>query len=149
MNNAVLDLLSAGPTVATAADVSCLVGVNKAFAKAMDAKLKEFVGCKKGVKKPAPKVQDALDLARCIAGDPKGKIQKAIDKISAQVDKCTDAGADLMQVFPGCAPANPAALKQCLSERLKCRGCLALEAEDNLAGECDLLDNGAFDTSCP
>jgi len=83
MNGAVGDLLGAGPTVNTAADVSCLVGVNKTFAKAMDAKLKTFVGCKKGVKKPAPKVLDALDLSHCIGADPKGKIQKAIDKMSA------------------------------------------------------------------
>ena len=149
MNGAMGDILGAGSTVNTAADVSCLVGVQKTFAKAMDAKLKTFVGCKKGVKKPAPKVLDALDLSHCIGADPKGKVQKAIDKMSAQVDKCVTAGADLMQGFPGCAPATPADLKQCLSDRLKCRSCLAIETEDNLAGECDLLDNGAFDTSCP
>jgi hypothetical protein len=152
MNNAVSDLLGAGAAVNTAADVSCLVGINKTFAKAMDTKLKEFVGCKKGVKKgkkSAPQVVDAVDLSRCIGGDPKGKIQKTIDKMSAQVDKCTAAGADLLQVFPGCGSANPVVLKQCLSDRLKCRSCLAVETEDNLAGECDLLDNGALDTSCP
>ncbi len=149
MNNAVSDLLGAGPTVNTAADVSCLVGVQKTFAKAMDTKLKGFVGCKKGVKKPNPKVLDALDLSRCLGADPKGKVQKAIDKMSAQVDKCADAGADLLQAFPGCGSASPVIVKQCLSDRMKCRSCLAVETEDNLTGECDLLDNGAFDTSCP
>ncbi len=149
MNGAINDLMGAGPTVNTSDDVSCLVGVNKVFAKAMDTKLKEFGGCKKGVKKPEPKVSDAVDLARCIAADAKGKIQKAVDKMSAQVDKCSAAGADLLQVLPGCGSASPAVVKQCLSDRLKCRSCLAIETEDNLTGECDLLDNGAFDTSCP
>jgi len=149
MNNAVSDVLGSGPTVNTTADANCLVGINKTFAKAMDTKLKEYIRCKKGVKKPNVTAFDSLDLSRCIGADPKGKIQKALDKMSAQVDNCTAAGADLLQGFPGCGSANPVVLKQCLSERVKCRACLAIGTEDNLAGECDLLDNGAIDTSCP
>ncbi len=138
---------------------SCQAAVSKAYEKLAVAKKKQFLACKKsGLSgKALPQIASAGDLAECIsgridsiAGDPKGKITKAVAKLVRTIaKKC--AGVDMADAFPGtCAGrALIGEFAQCLDERVECRVCLMLNDLDAISADCDLFDNGVADASCP
>jgi hypothetical protein len=132
------------------AGAKCQIDVAKAVQKCQDAKLKEFTKCKKSGLKDAT-IHDALTLADCMGLDPGLKIDKACnEKLFDKLEKkCADL--ELATLFPGeCGgAAGLTALKDCLDWRVECRVCLALDAADDLARDCDPFDDGLFNGSCP
>ena len=48
-----------------------------------------------------------------------------------------------------CSTETPATLGACLAARAKCRMCLAANTADALSANCDTIDDGLANTSCP
>lgn len=61
---------------------------------------------------------------------------------------CLSRGVDLSSAFPGCGEDEPADLAACVEETVACRVCVALNQADDLAVDCDLLDDGRENASC-
>jgi len=127
----------------------CQLEVAKLAKKCQDAKLKEFLACKRSGLKDAS-IHDLLTLAACMGEDPRGKIEKVcgskfIDKIKK---KC---GSDYVSLFPGScsSEATLTEFATCVEVRVECRVCLGLNAADHLARNCDDFDDGNLNASCP
>jgi hypothetical protein len=104
----------------------------------------DYVGCKKTALKGGASAASALEA--CIGGDLKQKVQGAGTKLGADITKkCT--GVTQATAFPGSCSAA-ADLGACLTAAAKCRMCQAINAEDGINANCDLVDNGAADSSC-
>ncbi len=83
-----------------------------------------------------------------LEADPSGKIaRKASELRTAAQQKC--GGVALAAAFPGCAPGSVGALGDCAEAAARCRFCLAFNAFDGLAADCDDFDDAAADASCP
>ena len=93
----------------------------------LDATLKGFNKCKKdGLK--AQSITNSSGLEACFGTDPTGKIQKTCEtKLAAKLNS-------------KCASVDPLAA---------CHACLALNAADALSADCDVLDDGVTNGSCP
>ncbi len=154
----------------------CQAKVVKDMTKLADAKLKEFIKCKKFALKAKGKLPfpngatSAADLETCvddagtpgsIAADSKGKILKKADKIAKDVfKKCANAKSgpvDMSAAFPGdCAGEDASggetlaanAFAQCVDRHVECRVCLMINQMDNLNVDCDLFDDGVANSSC-
>lgn len=124
-----------------------------------DAKLKEFVNCKKAALKAG--ANSATALSDCvsnagtpgsIAADTKGKIAKAAGKINADVVKSCDTPGVTATAFPGdCTGLTGSSLPTlgaCLDARTECRVCQIINQMDGLSVDCDLFDDGIANTSC-
>lgn len=127
----------------------CQENVLKAVHRCEDARLREFLTCKRNGMRKGPIVDEATLEAECLgtAGeqpDPKGRIARACDlKIDSQIDsKCVAKGVDLAVAFPGCGEAGAEELAGCLQEKMRCRACDLLNEVDGLAKDCDLFDDG-------
>lgn len=143
---------------------ACQIEVAKAVTKCQDAKLGEFLKCKKGAleegKEPFPSgARSDAELETCIFSDPKGKIAKACDLGQAgdrAVDgirkalerKCAGPGVDLSGAFPHCAAADVDSVHDCLDRRIECLACHAIDTADGLQADCDRLDEGVANGSC-
>ena len=90
-----------------------------------------------------------LGVLGYLQADAKGKIGKKETRIAASAGKdCVAVALD--GAFPGCAPsADPAALASCATSAARCRFCRAFNGYDGLAMDCDDLDDGAANASCP
>jgi choice-of-anchor B domain-containing protein len=132
-----------------AVGASCQSTVARFYDKVMQARLKAFTDCKKtGLKLAA--IVSVATLEACfdeMLADVKGKVAKARTRFASKVTaKC--AGVDRDAAFPGaCVGAGDFAT--CVDERGACRACLLLNGMDGLARDCDLLDDGVADASCP
>jgi|GEM_PF-1143923 len=134
----------------------CQQAVAKSVKKCQEAKLKEFNKCKKlGLKDES--IQNFLDLQACMGDDPKGKIAKACDPVTGKIRSTIDkkcGGVEFPGAFPelvaipGCGTEDPATLATCLDQIVECHTCLALNQADDLARDCDLLDDGMANRSC-
>jgi len=94
---------------------------------------------------------EALELALLgyVQADAKGKIGKKAAKLASVAGKACPVVA-LDAAFPGCAPsADPAALASCATSAARCRFCRAFNSFDGLAMDCDDLDDGVANASCP
>ena len=121
--------------------------------------LKEFGACKKNglrggrTSKLYPGAEDpfddASDVEGCFGFDRTGKLAKAcVDKLRKTVEKsCT--GVDLTAAFPPLAAADVAALAARIRTAVDCRLCRMLDAADQLALDCELLDDAMDNGSCP
>jgi hypothetical protein len=132
----------------------CQDAVVKSVNKCQKSTLKEFNRCKKrGLRKAV--IRTSADLEGCWGDDPRGRIEKACDPVSGRLAarvlprKCTSRGVDLSSAFPGCGTDDPADLTICVDQILECRVCVALNQADDLALDCDLLDDGVGNSSCP
>ena len=129
----------------------CQLDVARELLRCEGAHFREFVRCsKKGVKKD--RISDAESLGDCIGEDPKNKIRKACDAGRGKVrdrikKKCS--GVDLDSAFPGCSATDNADLALCIEERASCRACLALNEANETDRDCDELDDGELNASCP
>jgi hypothetical protein len=138
------------------AGAKCQVDVTKAVQKCQSTRLKEFNKCKKdGLKKKSDLEEasffwfdDPGDLELCLGLDPKGKIDKSCNtKLVGTVTKKCPAGAvDTDAAFPGCAGED---LVTCLNRLVICRVCRAASQADDLDHDCDELDDGTTNGSCP
>jgi hypothetical protein len=127
----------------------CQQKVASQVKKCQDTKLRGFNECKM----LALKNRDvaAADLEACIFVDLEGDVAKAcIDKVRAQVrSHCVLKEVDLADAFPGIGLSDPNALVDALDQRVECLSCLALNEADALKKDCDLVDDGIDNESCP
>jgi len=134
---------------------ACQSTVAKLAQKCRDGKLKTFLKCKKQALKgsrTAPAVASAQELQDTCLGngpspipDPKGKVEKlCVQKLDKTVGKKC-AGQDTAALFPGCG-ADP--LATCVDRSASCEVCLALNAVDELARDCDQADDQLGNGSC-
>jgi cysteine-rich repeat protein len=90
----------------------------------------------------------AAQLQDFVETDGSGKIAanegKVVSKVAA---RC--GGVDLVAAFPGCAVASVGPLADCAKRAARCRFCRAFNAMDGLAIDCDELDDGQANLSCP
>lgn len=133
----------------------CQRAVLKAVTGCEDAWLGAFNACAAaGFKHRTAPIGDAAALAACIGADPKGTRARACGapggggKLGTTLaKKCR--GVALAAAFPGCAVADPAPLHACLATAVACRACRALVESVTLARDCDALDDGLANASCP
>ena len=136
----------------------CQQEIAKQVQKCEDAKLKGFNKCKKdGLKggkadRLYPGADDPFDggsdLALCMGFDTTGKIDRDCGEKLDRTLTSHCSGTDQATAFPGdCAGAPD--LGACLDRLVECRVCLALNAADNLARDCDEFDDGLDNASCP
>ncbi|HEX2484133.1 MAG TPA: DUF4215 domain-containing protein, partial [Myxococcota bacterium] len=84
-----------------------------------------------------------------LVADEKGKIAKKEASLRDGAAKHC-AGVALDTAFPGCAPSvSVDALADCAAGAARCRFCRAFDAFDGIAMDCDVLDDGAANASCP
>lgn len=93
---------------------------------------------------------EALGLALLgyVQADALGKLQRKEAAVASTATKRC-GGVALATAFPGCAPPDAAALASCASGAARCRFCRALNAYDGLAMDCESLDDGVANGSCP
>jgi hypothetical protein len=90
-----------------------------------------------------------LGLLGYVQADARRRIEKQEAKLARTAAKAC-RGVTLDAAFPGCAPsADRAAVASCATSAARCRFCRALNAFDGLAMDCDDLDDGAANASCP
>lgn len=83
--------------------------------------------------------------------DPKDKVAKSANKLSADVTKtCTGASVDLDSAFPGaCAGGGVQGdFAACIQDLVECRACEAIKDAAGLDIDCDTVDNDVIGT-CP
>jgi pimeloyl-ACP methyl ester carboxylesterase len=139
------------------AGCDCQQAVSKAYEKLAATKFKEFVKCKKSALKSgvmtAAGLEDCVDdagTAGSIAADSRGKIAKKLTKLGDAITAKCGSGVSTALALPGlCAGQNGNALRDCIDQRVECRVCLTLNGTDNLAVDCDSVDDGQLNASCP
>ena len=127
----------------------CQMKVFKAVKRCQDTQLREFNKCKRdGLKGKAAApgadlpLDDTTDLELCMGYDPKARSlrfcgAKLGDAISSS---CTGN----LDVFPGCgSPADLGELRNCLDCSVTAQVCMALNAADGLARDCEALACGS------
>lgn len=134
----------------------CQGKIAKTVNRCQDTKLREFNKCKKTVlRDPNAPADDPGDLEACMFVDPDGKVAKACGpKLAKQVRAhCTLKGVDLSVAFPGITDPNtlvdPNDLVEDFDQAVECVACLAVNAADGLSKDCDALDDGLLNGSCP
>lgn len=150
--------LDAGITSCTAskAGCQCQQKVIDDVAKLADTKLGEFVKCKKAVLKSgangAAVLQKCVDDAATVGSieaDTKGKVAKAVGKLTTDIGKKCDTPGVTTTSFPGtCTGMSGAGLAQCLDRLVECRVCQAINDMDALFVNCDLFDDGVSNGTC-
>jgi hypothetical protein len=147
-------------------ETKCIQRIAKALFKCQDAKMKEFLKCKKaglktGAITSAQELQDeCLGTGASAQPDPKNRIaKKCTDTLRAGIfknmaRKCRGVeDVDLTRAFGNgdCAAeaaAGGTALEECLERIVECEVCEMWNAADGLDRRCDLFDNGLLDGSC-
>jgi len=145
-----------GSLATSAADsdaVRCQRAVIKSINQCQRSKLKTFNRCKKKGLGSAI-FRETADLESCIGDDPRGVAARACDAVSGKLAtrvlprNCLSRSVDLSSAFPGCGMGDPTDLANCVEEVVECRVCNALNQADDLAVDCDLLDDGLENASC-
>jgi hypothetical protein len=131
----------------------CQQAVVKSVDKCQQSKLKEFNRCKKtGLRKTI--IRKSGDFEDCWGHDPRGAVARACDPVNGKLAtrvlsrSCVARGVGLSGAFPGCGTDDSADLAICVDEIVECRVCAALNRVDDLALDCDLLDDGVENSSC-
>jgi hypothetical protein len=130
---------------------ACQLAVSMRVRSCQDVKVKAFLKCAKTAL--ANGASDAAALEACILADPKGLIAKACD-LSAKADpirmavekKC--AGTIAATAFPQCPLATADGVHDCLETPVECIVCKTINLADDLAADCDQLDDGVVNESC-
>jgi hypothetical protein len=91
----------------------------------------------------------AADLAATLAADASGRVANAEAALAKGIARRCAAVTDLASAFPGCASGDAAALGACAARSARCRACRMIGAFDALLLDCDALDDGAPNESCP
>lgn len=131
----------------------CQLAVVKTMHKCLDTTFGIFNKCKKGGLKYGL-LKRSHDLADCVGTDSRGKVAKTCSATSGKIAKdverkCVGKEVDLAQALPGCATADADQAAACVSVSVACRTCLALNSADDLPADCDLIDDGLDNGSCP
>jgi hypothetical protein len=153
-NDATHDLF--GPTVdpGTGDVGKCQKKVIKRSGKLLAERWKVFRKCKKDNFTIIN--NDANLISTCLGPpqpDPRGSIFKRRTKLSDEVSKCVERGVNPVgPVFPGqCTGETNLNFATCVSERVSCRFCLAINVADDINPplNCDQFDDGVANASCP
>ena len=144
--------LDLNDVIAPAADKfksKCQQKVTSKVKKCQDTKLKVFNECKKRALKQG--AAEAADIETCIFVDPEGVIAKAcVAKVAAQVrSQCVRKEVELVDAFPGIDLSDPNAFVDALDQTVECLACLAVNEADALNRDCDEVDDGVVNESCP
>jgi len=122
--------------------------------RCMKSTIKEFNRCKKkGFRKA--EIRTEVDLEECWGKDSRGVVARACDPVGGKLatrvlpKTCVSRDVDLSSAFPGCGTDDPAGLSMCVDQVIKCRTCAALNRADDLLLDCDFLDDGGVNSSCP
>jgi hypothetical protein len=131
----------------TADEGRCQAAVVKQAQKCEAAKLKEWNARKKAGRKAGIFTGDA-DVEACFGADPKGKVAKTCDQKLRDViaRKCP---ADVTALFVSVAAGPVDNLVTITNVTLDCQHCRMLNRADALALDCELLDDGAANGTCP
>jgi hypothetical protein len=129
------------------AGAGCQYAVLGAYEKIAASKLKAFGACK-GEGLEAGSIDSHHGLEAClVVMSADAKVAKRIAQLADTVTKkCTTT--DLDTAFPGSC-VGAASFATCVDARVECRVCRALAAMDNLEPDCDALDDGLPNGSCP
>jgi hypothetical protein len=148
------DLDAALVTLAADKDAAkCQGAVVKSVNRCQKTTLKEFNRCKKVRLKNAI-IRTSVDLEDCWGDDPRGVVARACDPVNGKLatrvlpKSCVSRGVDLSSAFPGCGMDDSADLAICVDQVLECGVCASLNQADDLALDCDLLDDGVENSSC-
>jgi pimeloyl-ACP methyl ester carboxylesterase len=138
-----------------AAGCKCQAAIEDGAADLASVALGEFGGCAKKILKTG--AGSAAELAACagdpstpgsIAADSKGRLAKAAAKVEKTFAKRCDGAA--AAVLPGkCVGRQGDLLGECIQETGTCRACLALNGIHGLRIDCDSLDDGSANRTCP
>ncbi|TFH25624.1 MAG: lamin tail domain-containing protein [Myxococcales bacterium] len=136
-----------------ATGAKCQQLILKRLQKCEGTLLKDFAACLKSGLASAS-IDNARSLAQCLGSDVRGKVAAACDatsgRVRAEVAKsCSGKGVALDLAFPGCATTDEALTATCLDTAVRCRACQSVNAAFEAVGDCDALDNGSADASCP
>lgn len=133
------------------AGAGCQAAVLKTSQKLFETKAGAFLKCKKdALSGKTTLAVSSPQLALCfdtVAADAKGRVAKATAKITkALTDKCDET--NIAAALPGACfgAADPAA---CMDLRTDCHLCRLFNAIDDLAVDCDLIDDQQANSSCP
>lgn len=139
------------PAASDKAASKCQQSAVRSVGSCQAAWTKAFVGCAAtGVKRKTMPITSGAALATCVGSDPKRTIEKACGKIATTLGKqCTRAGVAFPGVLPGCGGADATATAACLARAVACRTCRTLVTSADVAPDCDALDDGAANGSCP
>jgi cysteine-rich repeat protein len=95
----------------------------------------------------------ALEIEARIAADPRGVIAARTTRISQRAQRACgspEVSAQLATLFPGdCDTTSVASLAACGAEIARCRFCVSAARSAGLPLECDVLDDGSENESCP
>ncbi len=157
-----LDAALAGP-LATDTKAKCTSGALAATGKVADAMLKTWLSClKNGLKNEV--ILDDATMQACLAdlnSDPRDRISKAVEKVESKLQPgaCPATPGDYFPNLDGvdelcdryglALPLNASTLTTCLTNRMRCRVCRMINEANGLQQNCDLLDDGSVDGTCP
>ncbi|MFQ5352260.1 MAG: hypothetical protein ACE5D3_04220, partial [Candidatus Binatia bacterium] len=132
------------------AAAKCQQALTRDITKCYDARLKDYNACtKRGLKKGT--IIDSSGLEACIGADTKAKVAKACgsqSKLAGDIAaRCS--GVDLLAAFPACGASDASSLHACLERETACVSCLAINEIGDLNRDCDSLDDGSANASCP
>lgn len=144
------DLTAAVAAAGGEAGAKCQAGVLKAAQKLFETRAKLFLTCAKGALSGKTNLAvSGLDLSECfdeVEADPKGKLDKLIDKLKATLAS-TCGEVTLATALPGtCFSGNLPA--KCLDRRSMCHMCVLFEGMGDLGFDCDTFDDGDLNGSC-
>jgi hypothetical protein len=129
----------------------CQLGMLKGAGKLENTLLKEINKAKKeAIKLDSVNSASALETVLAAVFTANDKIAGAEVKFVKGVEKKCAALQDPATTFPGaCADPDLGVVEDCVIAAARCQACLKIEAFDALNLDCDDLDDGAVNGSCP
>ena len=148
------DLFGATVSVGTEATGTCQNRVLKAAVNLHEIRWKSLAKCKQ---KNIATLPTEADFVTTCLGPPQPAFTNIAAKETAlakRIEKiCVNKGiTPLSTVFPGaCAGEADVDYATCLGQRIACRFCLGAALADDVAAplDCDVLDDGTTNASCP
>lgn len=127
----------------------CQQWVSGSYEKLAAMLRREFYACKSARMKLAS-IRSRAGMESCFdnwSTDPRGKLLKARQRLARTIDdKCADVDHSI--AFPGACSSRPD-IAACIEEQIACRVCRTLNVTDALDADCDWIDDGAENVSCP
>ena len=129
----------------------CQLGMLKQASKLENTVLKEINKAKKeAIKKEWVGSSSLLETALADVFTNSDKVTSAAAKLVKGVEKKCASLQDPATTFPGaCADPNLGVVEECEVAAARCVACLKINAFDDLSLDCDDLDDGAANMSCP
>ena len=148
------DLFGATVTVGSGEAATCQVKVLQAAVNVHEIRWRSLAKC---TQRNLPTLDTEADFVATCLGPPQPAFASIAGKEAALASKlqraCVKQGVTpLSSVFPGaCAGEADGDYAACLAQRIACRFCLGAVVADDVAAplDCDVLDDGASNGSCP